>query len=105
MSSFSERERGYEEKFKHDEEFRFRVGQRRNKLLGRWTAEKLGLTGDAAEQYARDFRAALFHRKDAAVLEHIDAELKKAGLTVPPTQVQHEMGLLLDKAKRDLVKE
>jgi hypothetical protein len=105
MSSFNERERAYEEKFKRDEEFRFRVGQRRNKLLGRWTAEKLDLAGETAEQYARDFRAALFHRKDEDVVQHITAELNRKGITVTAEQIRHEMGLLLAKAKRDLMNE
>lgn len=53
MSTFDKREKGYESKFAHDEELRFKATARRNKLLGRWAAEKLGLTGDEAEHYAK----------------------------------------------------
>jgi hypothetical protein len=53
MTSFEDREKGFERKFAHDEELKFRANARRNKLLGLWAAEKLGLTGDAAQTYAR----------------------------------------------------
>ncbi len=49
---FDEREKGYEDKWAHDEGLRFRAMARRNKLLGHWAAETLGLTGAAAESYA-----------------------------------------------------
>ena len=53
MTSFEDREKGFERKFAHDEELKFRANARRNKLLGLWAAEKLGLAGDAAQAYAR----------------------------------------------------
>jgi hypothetical protein len=53
MTSFEDREKGFERKFAHDEELKFRANARRNKLLGLWAAEKLGLIGDAAQAYAR----------------------------------------------------
>lgn len=52
MTTFDKREEGFEKKFALDEELRFRAMARRNKLLGRWAAEKLGLSGAAAEDYA-----------------------------------------------------
>ena len=48
MTTFGKREEGFEKKFAHDEELRFKASARRNRLLGQWAAEKLGLTGDAA---------------------------------------------------------
>lgn len=53
MTAFDERERAYEKKFALDEELRFKVSVRRNKLLGLWAAEKLGISGSAAEDYAK----------------------------------------------------
>ena len=52
MSTFDKREEGFESKFAHDEELRFKARARRNKLVGLWAAEKLGMTGAAAETYA-----------------------------------------------------
>ena len=53
-TSFDKREEGFEKKFAHDEELRFKASARRNKLLGQWAAEKLGLSGAQAEAYAKD---------------------------------------------------
>ena len=52
--SFTDRQKAFEEKFKHDQELQFRVEVRRNKLVGLWAAELLGKKGDEAEAYARD---------------------------------------------------
>ncbi len=60
MTTFDEREEGFEKKFALDEEQKFRAEARRNRLLGLWAAEKLGITGDAAAAYAREVVAAEF---------------------------------------------
>jgi hypothetical protein len=54
MTTFDKREQGFEAKFAHDEELRFKTMARSNKLLGNWAAAQLGLTGDAAVSYAND---------------------------------------------------
>ena len=54
MTSFEDREKGFEKKFALDEELRFKSAARRNKLLGLWAAEKMGLSGDDALVYARE---------------------------------------------------
>ncbi len=46
MTTFEDREKGFERKFAHDEELKFRATARRNRLIGLWAAEKMGLTGD-----------------------------------------------------------
>jgi hypothetical protein len=53
MSGFDKRQEGFENKFAHDEELKFKATARRNKLLGLWAAEKFGLSGDEAEEYAK----------------------------------------------------
>jgi len=53
MASFEKREEGFERKFAHDAELEFKATARRNKLLGLWAAEKLGLSGDDADAYAK----------------------------------------------------
>ena len=60
MSSFDERQRGFESKFAHDEDMKFKATSRRNKLLGLWAAELLGKTGDDAEAYAKEVMRADF---------------------------------------------
>ena len=60
MTTFDKREEGFEKKFAHDEELRFKANARRNKLLGLWAAEKLGLSGPAADAYAKEVVVADF---------------------------------------------
>jgi hypothetical protein len=54
MTTFDEREKSFEKKFAHDEELRFKATARRNKLLGAWAAQKLGLSGAEADAYAKE---------------------------------------------------
>lgn len=54
MTSFNDRQKGFEKKFAHDEEMQFRATARRNKLVGRWAAELLGKTGDEVDAYAME---------------------------------------------------
>jgi hypothetical protein len=58
MTTFDKREEGFEKQFAHDEELRFKATARRNRMLGQWAAEKLGLSGEAAAAYAKDVVAA-----------------------------------------------
>jgi hypothetical protein len=61
--SFAERRKGYEAKWAHDEDLRFRVTNRRNRLLGLWAAGETGKTGAAADEYAKAVVAADFIEK------------------------------------------
>ena len=54
MTTFEDREKGFERKFAHDEELKFKATARRNRLIGLWAADKMGLSGDAAQAYARE---------------------------------------------------
>ena len=60
MTTFDRREEGFEKKFAIDEELKFKADARRNRLLGLWAAEQLGITGDAANTY--DSKGRDFHR-------------------------------------------
>ena len=60
MTTFDKREEGYKKKFAHDEELRFKANARRNKLLGLWAAEKMGVSGAAADAYAKEVVVADF---------------------------------------------
>lgn len=54
MTTFDERESTFEAKYKHDKELLFKVNSRRNKLLGLWAANLLGIHGAEAESYAKE---------------------------------------------------
>ena len=53
MTTFDKREEGFEKQFAVDEELRFKANARRNKMLGLWAAQKLGLSGAEADEYAK----------------------------------------------------
>jgi len=84
MTTFDKREEGFEKKFAHDEELRFKANARRNKLLGLWAAEKLGLAGAQADAYAKEVVAADFEEAgDQDVFRKIrkDFDDKKAAVS------------------------
>jgi hypothetical protein len=84
MREFDKREEGFEKKFALDEEQKFRAEARRNRLLGLWAAEKLGIAGEAATAYAKEVVAADFEEAgDGDVLRKVmvDFAAKNVGLT------------------------
>ncbi len=81
MSTFDERERGYEAKFAHDETLRFKATARRNKLVGLWAAELMGITGDEADAYAKEVIKADFEEAgDDDVVRKVLGDLNAKGV-------------------------
>ena len=84
MTTFDKREEGFEKKYALDEEQKFKAEARRNKLLGLWVAEKLGISGDAANTYAKEVVAADFEEAgDKDVLHKVlkDLTAKEGAIT------------------------
>lgn len=103
MTTFNDRENAFENKFAHDEEMKFRAEARRNKLLGLWAAEKLGLSGDEADAYAREVVKADFEEAG-----HEDVVRKVAGDLGDksnPDEICAKMAECLAQAKAQLVEE
>jgi hypothetical protein len=99
MTTFDKREEGFEKKFALDEEQKFKAGARRNKLLGLWVAEKLGMSGDAANTYAREVVAAEFGEGgDAGVVRKVVGDLTAKGDTVTEQQIRAKMDEFLAQA-------
>ena len=99
MTTFDKREEGFEKKFALDEEQKFKAEARRNRLLGQWAAEKLGMTGDAATAYAKEVVAADFEEAgDADVLRKVAGDLAKKGVAVSEADVRAKMGELMSVA-------
>ena len=87
MTSFDKREEGFEKKFALDEEQKFKAEARRNKLLGQWVAEKLGITGDAATAYAKEVVAADFEEAgDGDVLRKVMGTSRPRALPSPSSR-------------------
>ena len=93
MTTFDEREEGFEKKFALDEEQKFRAEARRNRLLGLWAAEKLGISGDAAAAYAREVVAADFDEA-GGVLVKIMADFAARSVAVTEQAIRAKMNEL-----------
>lgn len=103
---FAEREKGFEAKFKLDQEQEFRAQARRNKLFGLWAAEKLGKTGAEAEAYAKTVVAADFQKPGHDdVIAKVGADLEAAGKAVAETALRAEYDKFLPVARRQIADE
>jgi hypothetical protein len=105
MPTFEDREKEFEARFKHDQELRFKVTARRNRLLGLWAAEKMGLADAAAEAYAKTVVDAEFAGGDPHVVEKVTADLAAKGAAVTAAQVQFELDHLAETAKQQVMSE
>ena len=100
MTTFDKREEGFEKKFAMDEEQKFKAMARRNRLLGLWAAEKLGISGDAATAYAKEVVAADFEQPggDNDVVHKVMRDLAGKGVALTKAQLHAKMDELLEQA-------
>lgn len=103
MTTFDKREEGFEKKFAHDEELRFKANARRNKMLGLWAAEKLGISGEAANAYAKDVVMADFEEGgDNDVFKKIRTDFDAKSVVQSDEQIRAAMTDLMEKAIADI---
>jgi hypothetical protein len=82
MTTFDKREEAFEKRFALDAELKFKAEARRNRLLGQWAAQQLGLSGEAAPAYAREAIAGAFAEGgDKAVVARVTGDLSAKGVT------------------------
>jgi hypothetical protein len=99
MTTFDKREEGFEKKFAHDEELRFKANARRNKLLGLWAAEKLGITGPAADAYAKEVVIADFDEPgDDDVFRKVRKDLDAKKVAMSDQDIRKTMNELMEQA-------
>ena len=100
MTTFNDREKGFESKFAHDQDQEFRAMARRNKLLGLWAAEKMGLSAESSEDYAKAIVRADFEQPgDEDVFRKIAGDFKGSGLTVSESEIRSKMDELASMAR------
>ncbi len=103
MSSFDDREKGFENKFANDQTAEFRAQARRNKLLGLWAAAEMGLSGDDAEAYAAEVvKADLEEPGDADVMRKLLADFEAKGVGHSEHAIRTRMDQLMDEARAQL---
>jgi hypothetical protein len=106
MTTFDKREKVFEDKYKHDQELQFRVEVRRNKLLGLWVAELLGLSGADAEAYAKEVVKADFEEPgDADVIRKIQGDAAPKNLDLSEHRIRKKMDELTAVAKEQVMTE
>jgi len=103
MTTFDKREEGFEKKFAHDEELRFKANARRNKLLGLWAAEKLGIGGADADAYAKEVVMADFEGAgDDDVFRKIRSDFDAKSVAQSDHQIRRTMAELMEQAIRQI---
>jgi hypothetical protein len=106
MSGMDKRQEGFEKKFAHDEEMQFKAAARRNKLLGLWAAEKMGLSGDEAAAYAKSVVMADFEEAgDDDVFRKIRADLDAKKVEQSDHQIRRTMDELMATAIEQMQKD
>jgi hypothetical protein len=104
MSSFNEREKGFEAKFAHDEEMAFRVTARRNKLVGLWAAGRMGLTVEETDSYAKSVVQADFEEMgDEDVVRKLMGDLTAAGVDTNDEEIRKALSDQTVEARRQLM--
>ena len=99
MTTFDKREEGFEKKFAHDEELRFKASARRNKLLGLWAAEKMGIAGADADAYAKEVVVADFEEAgDDDVFRKVRKDFDAKGVAQSDQQIRSTMIELMGQA-------
>jgi hypothetical protein len=99
MTTFDDRKEGFERKFAHDEELLFKANARRNKLLGMWAAEKLGLSGAEADAYAKSVVMADFQEAgDDDVFRKVRADFDAKSVDQSDHQIRRAMDELMATA-------
>ncbi len=103
MTTFNEREQGFEKKFALDQEQEFKAGARRNRLLGQWAAGLMGLAADQVAEYAKAVVKSDFELPgDEDVLRKVFEDLKGAGVAVTEGEVRMKMDELLAQARESV---
>jgi hypothetical protein len=104
MTTFDDRERAFETKYAHDEEMKFRLAARRNKLLGLWAAGLMGLSDVEADAYAKDVVRADFEEAgDEDVIRKLLGDLTSAGVEMDDARIREALAERTIEAKRQLV--
>jgi hypothetical protein len=104
VTQFDDRERAFESKFAHDEEMKFRITARRNRLLGEWAARKMGLSEAETESYAKDVVRSDFEEAgDHDVIRKVLGDLTAAGVDLDEDKVREALRNKEIDARRQII--
>ena len=102
--SFNDREKGFEAKYRHDQETEFKIIARRNKLLGLWAAERMQITGADADAYAREVVVADFEEPgDNDVVRKVLGDFEAKNVDMNELRLRKEMDRLMREARDQIL--
>jgi len=106
MTTFNDHERAQEAKFAMDADTEFRIVARRNRLVGQWAAEQMGLTAEETESYATSVVQADFEEAgDGDVIRKLVADLLAAGVDIDDVAVRDALAAKAVEARRHFMGE
>ena len=104
MTTFDNREKAFENKFAHDADLLFKITARRNKLVGQWAAEKMGLTPEETTSYATSVVQADFEEAgDEDVIRKLLGDLTSAGVDVDDAMIRAALDEKMVEARRQFI--
>ena len=105
MNVFDDREKAFEAKYRLDQEMEFKVKIRRDKLLGLWAAEQMGIGGDSAKTYALSVVDVEFDASDHDAGHKIARDFVACGVSIDEAEIRHRMTVLFEIAKEQILTE
>jgi hypothetical protein len=104
MSAFDDRERAYEAKYARDQEVQFRITARRNRLVGEWAAERMGLTPEETDAYAKAVVQADFEEAgDEDVIRKLAGDLTAAQIEISDAEIRAALNEKTAEARRQFI--
>ncbi|MBU2532921.1 MAG: DUF1476 domain-containing protein [Alphaproteobacteria bacterium] len=105
MSGFDDREKGFEKKFAHDAELKFKAESRRNKMIAEWAGAKMGMSAEQIADYVKEVRRSdLQEAGDDDVFRKVRGDFDAKGTVVSDSELRSKMDELLAKAVDDVEK-
>jgi len=106
MTQFDDRQRAFESKFARDEEMKFRITARRNRLLGEWAARQMGLSEAETAAYAKDVVRSDFEEAgDHDVVRKVLGDLTSAGIEVEEDAIREALAHKEVEARRQIIEQ
>ncbi|QTD57131.1 DUF1476 domain-containing protein [Parasphingorhabdus cellanae] len=106
MAGFEDREKAFENKFARDEEMQFKLTARRNRLVGEWAAEKMGLTAEETDAYAKAVVQADFEEAgDEDVIRKLLGDLTSAGVDIDDAGIRTALTDKMVEARRQFIEQ
>lgn len=106
MTTFNDREKAFENKFKHDQDTLFRIQMRRNKLLGLWAADLMGMSDDQVDMYAKEVVMSDMEKPgDDDVHDKVYADLHAKNVDLSDHRLRKKMDELLQVAHDQVIDE